>query len=54
MLPKSYSREKFKLQTKPTRLIKATKLLSPKEKMHQVKVGPDDFFSYLQDWCSPT
>lgn len=63
MLPISYSREKCKLQTKQTRLIKATKpkiskefwkMVSTKENVHQVKVRPDELFSYLQDWCSQT
>lgn len=29
-------------------------MLSPKEKAHQVKVAPDDYFSYFQDLCSRT
>lgn len=56
MLPISYSREKCKLQTKLTRLIKATKPKISKEfwkmfKGEQVKVAPDDFTSSFQDWC---
>lgn len=30
------------------------KMLSPKEKAHQVKVAPGDFLSYFQDLCSRT
>lgn len=56
MLPISYSREKCKLQTKLTRLIKATTPKISKEfwkmfKGEQVKVAPDDFTSSFQDWC---